>query len=335
MASKKWYTDIQLMNSVIKDSSGNTISLTNDEKLAVSNASSGPASQANPLTTKSYVDTEINSAVSGLQAGTRWREPVLSVEYNVSATAPATPAEGDVYVNSANAGLFDYTGGTWVLRLTLETGSKFVGTDGKVYTVTSGTLDAGTTPTVGQRYIKLADGKVYTCAEAGSWGTGEAPEANWAVVDQLLDETWIYDAEDTKWLEKSVGAIPDASKVLKGKVQIGDNLDVVGGVVSVKTGTETDLGLVKFAASGEAVGSKAVQGNDARLVKGLFSQNYVDVTDFEVTHNLNSSKLLVQVWCGNELIDASVTKKIGSETTVLQISLNSQLTVDVVVIALP
>lgn len=272
---KLFYANIQLINSIIKDDAGNQISLTSDERLAVSNASSGPATQANPLTTQAYVDGAIESAVSSAVDGLSWRRPVDTV----SATEPGAPVEG-------------------------------------------------------MRYINTTDNKIYTY-ESGAWDAGVAPGVNWAVFVKDTDEEYTYDADNTEWVMKSSGALPDATTSVKGKVVIGANIDVTNGSISVKNGSESDKGVVQFATDGEVVALKAVQGNDSRLLKGRFFQSYVGVTNFEVTHNLNSQKLIVQVWLGGEIIDAYVARKTGAESTTLNIGLNQQADVDVVVVAIP
>jgi hypothetical protein len=272
---KLFLSNIKLINSVIKDDAGNQISLISDERLGISSAIGGPATQANPLTTQSYVDNKVTTAISNAVDGLAWRPPVNTL----SATQPVSPTEG-------------------------------------------------------YRYINTSDGKVYTYT-AGVWDAGVAPGVNWAVFVMDTDEEYTYDSDGSQWVMKSSGAIPDATNLVKGKVVIGTNIDVLGGSISVKTGNETQLGVVQFATDGQVSALLAVQGNDSRLLKGRFSGNYVGVTNFEVAHNLGSANLLVQVWSGAEIIDALVSKKTGSETTTLQIGLNTASTVDVMVVALP
>lgn len=272
--TKKFNVNIQLINSVIKDDAGNTISLTSDERLSVSYASGGPATQANPLTSKMYVDEAINSAVTAAVDGLSWRKPVNTV----AATAPLTPVNGERYLNTTDDKIYTYETDTWV---------------------------------------------------------GIAPQANWAVYVMDSDEEYTYNADTGEWVMKSAGAIPDATTLVKGKVVIGDNITVENGKISVATASDSVKGVVQFAADGEVAALKAVQSNDARLLKGRYAANFVGVTNFEVPHGLGSQKLFVQVWEGNEQIEAYVAKKTGEEAQTLQIGLNQSATVDVVVIALP
>jgi hypothetical protein len=275
--TKLFYANIQLINSVIKDGVGNIISLTSDERLAVSNASSGPATQENPLTTKNYVDEAINSAVTSAIDGLSWRPPVNTV----SATEPELEEfeEGYRYLNT---------------------------TDNKIYTYKSGSFDSGVTP-----------------------------QANWAVYVKDTDEEFTYNEEEETWVMKSSGAIPDATKEMKGKVVIGNNIDVVNGSISVKDASTEDKGVVELAENGEVAALKVVQSNDSRLLKGRFTGTYTGVTNFEVNHQLGSKKLIVQIWDDGELVDAYVALKSGDEFNTVQIGLNQSSTVDVVVIAVP
>lgn len=271
---KLFLSNIKLINSVIKDQDGNVISLTSDERLALSNASGGPATQSNPVATQNYVTTSINDAVSNAVDGLAWKPPVKTL----AAVAPAG-VDGDRYINT---------------------------TDQKIYTHTSGTWDAGV-----------------------------APGVNWAVFVMDSDEEYTFDSDGGTWVMKSSGAIADATELVKGKVVIGTNIDVLNGKISVRSGSEAEVGVVQFATDGEDTALKAVQGSDSRLLKGRFSGSYSAVTNFEVPHNLGSDKLIVQVWQNNEIIDAYVAKKTGSETTILNVGLNQLSNVDVVVVAIP
>jgi hypothetical protein len=274
---KEYLSDIKLIDSIILDGNGNQISLTSDQRNAVNSASGGPINTENPLTSKSYVDTSISTAIGNFQAGASWKEPVDTV----AATAPETP-------------------------------------------------------TVGDRYLNTTDDKIYGCEEAGVWNAGVAPTANWVVSTKDTDKVYMYDADGGTWNEQpNLNSIPDATAAQKGKVQIGTNIGVAAGVISVADASTTVKGVVQLATDGETSSGKAVQGNDARLLKGRYSNSYVGVTNFEVSHNLGSSKLIVQVWKGGALTEATVTLKTGSETTVVQIGLNSSSNVDVMVIALP
>lgn len=275
--SKDFLVDIKLVDSIIRDGNGNQISLTSDERNAVSGASGGPINTGNPLTSKSYVDTSISTAVGNLQAGASWKEPVDTV----AATAPLTPIVGD-------------------------------------------------------RYLNTTDDKIYDCEEAGVWNAGVTPSANWVVSTKDTDKVYMFDADTGVWIEQpNLNSIPDATASQKGKVQIGTNIGVEAGVISVADASTTVKGVVQLATSGETTSGKAVQGNDSRLIKGYYSNSYVDVTNFEVAHNLGSSKLIVQVWKSGQIMESSVALKTGSETTTLQIGLNSLSSVDIVVIALP
>lgn len=273
--NKMFYANIQLINSIIKDEDGNQISLTSDERLSISNASGGPATQANPITTKSYVDSSIEEAVSNAVDGLSWRRPVDTV----ADTAPTVPIEGMRYINT---------------------------TDNKIYTYTN-----------------------------EAWDVGVSPEINWAVFVKDTDEEYTYDGDTEEWVMKSSGSLPDATSEVKGKVVIGQNIDVSNGSISVKDGSESYKGVVQLATNGEVSALKVVQSNDSRLLKGRFHQAYTEVTNFEVVHNLNSTKLLVQVWKGGEIVDAYVAKKTGSETTTLNIGINEESDVEVSVIAIP
>lgn len=275
--SKEFLVDIKLVDSIICDGNGNQISLTSDERNAVSGASGGPINTGNPLTSKSYVDTSISTALGNLQAGASWKEPVNTV----AATAPESPIVGD-------------------------------------------------------RYLNTTDDKIYDCEEVGVWNAGVSPSANWVVSAKDTDKIYMYDADTGVWIEQpNLNSIPDATALQKGKVQIGANIGVEAGVISVADASTTVKGVVQLATDGETNSGKAVQGNDSRLIKGYYSNSYVGVTNFEVVHNLGSSKLIVQVWKDGKIMEASTELKTGSETTTLQIGINKSSSVTVIVIALP
>ena len=272
--NKLFYANIQLINSIVKDENGNQISLTSNERLSVSHASGGPASQVNPLTTKTYVDGAIDAAVTSAVDGLSWRPPVDTV----TSVEPPAPVEG-------------------------------------------------------MRYLNPVDGRIYTF-KASTW-TGVMPQANWAVYVKDTDEEFTYNSDTGEWVMKSAGAIPDATTEVKGKVVIGSNINVVNGRISVNDADIGIKGVVEFSNDGEVAALKAVQANDRRLLKGRFFGTYVGVTNFEVAHNLESVRVMAQVWKGGEIIEAFVARKTGSEASVLQIGLNQLATVDVVVIAIP
>jgi hypothetical protein len=331
---KSYHSNIKLINSIIKDDNGYQISITKDERLGIVHATGGPTTQANPLITQAGLDT----ALGNYQAGVSWRPPVKSfVElYNtlVSATAPVSPDDGDTYVKTTDAKLYTYVTDTWNAGVQLDNGVKVLDTaTDKIFTVVTGALNGGTAAVFGDRFLNSEDNKVY---EYTTEWTALTPAANWVVSTLDTDKTYMYDLETTTWGEQpNMNSVPKATTGTYGKVKIGTNVDVSDGVISVATATTSLLGLAELATDGEVAANVVVQGNDSRLLKGRFHNTYIDVTNFEVPHNLASSKLLVQVWCGGEQIEYYVKKKVGSETTVLQIGLNSQLTVEVCVIAIP
>lgn len=336
---KLYYNNIKLINSVVKDGDGNQISLTSDERLGVVNAIGGPTTALNPLVTElgmqDYVDVELGN----YNAGVAWKAPAEFIGSVVTApvteTAPLTPNEGDTYVDPTTALLYTYTGGSWDAGVLLADGSYVVDeTTGDVHSIASSTLDAGTTPTDGYSYINTEDNKVY--AYTDSWDTGTDPGANWVIATKDTDKTYMYDLETTTWNEQpNMNSIPVASETVFGKVKIGTNVTVNSGTISIADATTEVKGVVELATDGEVAASLAVQSNDSRLLKGRYHNTYADVTNFEVVHNLSSTKLMVQVWSGDEVIEAYVVKKSGSESTTLQIGLNSQATVEVSVIAIP
>ena len=67
----------------------------------------------------------------------------------------------------------------------------------------------------------------------GSAWTFETPSDNWAVLVKSNDEGYTYDSTTSAWIMFSSGALPDGSKAVKGKLQVGDGLAVASGVVSV------------------------------------------------------------------------------------------------------
>lgn len=331
---KLWYTNIKLVNSVIKDGDGFQISLTKDERLGVVHAVGGPTTQANPLITEAGVDVKLGNYA----AGVAWKAPVKSFVdvYNtlVSATAPVGPQEGDTYVKTTDAKLYTYTSSAWNAGVQLANGVIVLDTaTDKIFTVTGGALNAGVVAVAGDRYLSSVNNKVYSYDTA--W-TSAVPGANWVISTNDTDKTYMYDLETTTWNEQpNMNSIPVASDTVFGKVKVGTNISVAGGVISVADASTTAKGVVELATDGETNSGVAVQGNDSRLLKGRFHNTYADVTDFEVSHNLGSANLMVQVWSGGEIVDAYVKKKVGSETTVLQIGLNQQATVEVSVIAIP
>lgn len=84
---------------------------------------------------------------------------------------------------------------------------------------------------------------------------GEAQEGYHLLSDELLEK--INEVND--WYDEGK-EIQDASKTQKGVVQIGDNIDVTDGLISVATATKDTLGLVKIG-SGLTVENGEVSAN--------------------------------------------------------------------------
>lgn len=332
---KQYFSNIMLINSIVKDADGFQISITKDERLGIVHALGGPTTETNPLVTESGLD----AALGNFAAGVSWKAPVKSftgvyVEL-VSATAPVGPVDGDQYVDSDDAKLYTYVTDAWDAGVQLANGAKVLDTaTDKIFTVVAGALDAGVVAVSGDRFLNSVDGKIYSYTD--EWDTGIVPGANWVISTNDTDKTYMYDLETTTWVEQpNLNSIPLATTEIFGKVKIGTNINVAGGVISVADATTTVKGVVELATDGETSAGVVVQGNDSRLLKGRYHNTYTDVTAFEVAHNLASSKLLVQVWEDGAQIEAYVHKKTGSETTIVEIGLNQQATVEVSVIAIP
>jgi len=335
---KQYFSNIKLINSVVKDSDGNQISLISDERLGVVNAVGGPTTAVNPLITQTGMENYVETELGNYNAGVAWRKPVKYFAYNypVASSQPGSPVEGDTYVDSADAKLYTYTTGAWDAGVQLANDEIVVDdTTGNIFTVVTGALDAGTAPTDGDRFASLVDDKLYTY-DTDAWDAGEEPLANWVIATEDEDKTYMYDLETTSWYEQpNMNSIPLASDTVFGKVQIGTNITVIGGVISVADASTTTKGVVELATDGETAAGVAVQGNDSRLLKGAYHNTYAGVTAFEVTHSLGTSKLLVQVWEDGEQVEAYIHKKTGSETSIVEIGLNQSSTVEVSVIAIP
>jgi hypothetical protein len=114
MANKMFYSHIQLMGgSVVRDESGEQVSLTSAQRLSIVNAVGGAATGTNPVATQGYVDQSISS----LQAGVKWRNPVNTVASN----APADPSVGDRYINTTDNKLYTcVVEGNWGVGATPE-----------------------------------------------------------------------------------------------------------------------------------------------------------------------------------------------------------------------
>ena len=306
MAEKKFLADIKLVSSKIVDDTGNQISLTKDERNAVSNASGGPATQSNPLVTL----TKHTQDLEALSSGIRWRPPVdfVGLKANVTSTAPSNPVSGDIYVNPTNAKKYKFTT-VWDDGTLLSNEFKVVGNDSKIYTVTSNSLDDGETPINGARYIDLNSNKIFNFNTV--WDDGETPLANWTVFVHNTDEEYTYDLESTSWIMKSSGSIPYASETLPGKVT--------------------------FAESGEVTALKAVQSNDTRLIKGYYTNTFTNVTGtLSIVHNLGTSKIVIQAWSGNDEVSIQIAKNSTNPTTTVDITVNGTVSsLDVYIIGLP
>lgn len=176
---------------------------------------------------------------------------------------------------------------------------------------TVATTEPTATPLVGARYLNSTDNKLYNCTTSGTWDEGETPLANWTVFARDTDEEWTYDEETTHWVMRSSGNIPYA--------------------------TESVSGRVTFATDGETTPFKAVQGSDSRLVKGYHSETLTNVSGtVTITHNINSDKLIVQAWAGNDEVDISVHKNDTNPSTQLDIIVNGTATsLEVNIIGLP
>jgi hypothetical protein len=316
MADKKFLTNIQLIGSTVKDETGNQISLTSEERLAVVNALGGPATSTNPLVTKTKLETDLN----GLKAGVRWRDPVKYVgfRYDVLATAPVTPAEGDKYVSNVDGKLYTYTSSTWDSGVAVPIPDNIENhpirilspTDNKIYQITAGDIDVGTSPIGIVRFLDLVSNKIFNF-DTSVWDAGETPSDNWTVEESDTDQQWTYDGDTPKWICNSAGKIPYATTTISGKVV--------------------------FATDGETASDKAVQGNDSRLLKGHYSTTLSTPTGTTtITHNLGSDKVIVQAWSDGATVDISVAKSAVDPTNKLDVIVNGTPTsVDIYVIALP
>lgn len=159
MAEKKFLADIKLVGSVVKDESGNQISLTKDERLGVVNASGGPTSETNPLVTLDKHDQDLEA----LKAGIRWRPPVNTA----TETAPLTPVIGDRYLNLTDNMIYecevdgDWGSGTapeanWtVFAKDTDEQWTYDADDGKWIMSSSGAIPYATTEVPGK--VELAD----------------------------------------------------------------------------------------------------------------------------------------------------------------------------------
>lgn len=314
MAEKKFMANIKLVNSAVLDSNGNQISLTSEERLAISGAEGGPATSSNPLITKTKFDNEMNS----LRAGVRWRNPVKYVgyRYDVLDTQPGSPTNGTKYVNKSDGKLYTYTT-QWDTGVLLNVPGKVENheirilniVDSKYYVVSNGVVSLGVAPTGLARFLDLVTNKIFNFNT--TWDSGETPEENWTVEESNTDEQWTYDADDETWICNSAGRIPYASTVVSGKV--------------------------KFAPNGGTNGLEAVQANDSRLIKGFYTQTLSNpVGTIEVTHNLNTSKIFVQGWSSGEVVDLAITKNSSDPTNKLDIAVNgTPSSVDIIIIGLP
>lgn len=167
------------------------------------------------------------------------------------------------------------------------------------------------TPVIGDRYINTTDHLLYTCTVAGNWGTGADPLENWTVFAKDTDEEWTYDLQTTTWIEKSSGAIPMASTITPGKVQL--------------------------ATDGESSSGKVVQSNDHRLVKGYYGATISNPTGtIVVDHELGSTKLLITTWGPNGVADVSISRNVADPTNKIDIGVNgSPASLEIYIIALP
>lgn len=163
MAEKKFLSDIKLVSSVIRDTSGNQISLTSDERLAVVNAAGGPATQSNPLVTLQKHNQDLES----LRSGIRWRDPVDTL----SSTAPSNPQVGDRYLNTTDNKIYTCSvAGDWgtgevpaenwtVLATDTDEAYTFDADGNKWVMISSGNIPYATTTVAGK--VELAeDGEV-------------------------------------------------------------------------------------------------------------------------------------------------------------------------------
>lgn len=102
-------------------------------------------------------------------------------------------------------------------------------------------------------------------------------------------------AGEVSWTQP---AFPDATTSVKGVVQVGTNIDVASGVISVKTATSTDLGLVSV----QSGGGLSVTGGVLS-----FDGSYVDAT--------TTNKGLVQIGSGLAVTSGVVSLNAPDATT--------------------
>ena len=172
----------------------------------------GQATDPSDAVTKAQLD----NAVSGLN----WKEPVIKIVHYVKDTAgaPSGTASNDEVCLNTN--------------------------ENKVYVVSSGAWDSGTSTSDGDRYLFGKDGSdtsgnsgTYTAdnniyEQESSVISGTAPSNNDSVMveqaslDVGADSGWTYDNDSTSWIQFS-GA---------GQINAGDGLSKTGNTLDVNTG---------------------------------------------------------------------------------------------------
>ena len=180
-------------------------------------------------------------------------------------------------------------------------------------------------------YLNLTDNKIYRTTNDTSWDLVEVPKENWSLVVKDSDEQYTFNGDDNKWIMKSSGAIPNATKEVKGIVQVGNNVDVSNGVVSVKDASVTDKGVVQLASHNEVASSKALQSDDPRIIVGHNKMAFTDQDTVTFVHNLNSVDVLTQVIVASKVVDAEIT--VTDENTVT-VQLSKAMTGKVLVVAI-
>lgn len=180
-------------------------------------------------------------------------------------------------------------------------------------------------------YLNLTDKKIYRSTTGVEWDVTESPKANWCLVARDSDEQYTYNEDELSWKMTSTGAIPDATKTSKGKSQIGENIDVENGIISVKSASTEHKGVVQLAEHNESSDSKALQSNDPRIIVGHNKMSFTAQEIVTFVHNLGSVDVITQVLVDGKVVDSEIT--ITDENTVT-VNLSEQLSGKVLVIAI-
>jgi len=121
--------------------------------------------------------------------------------------------------------------------------------------LTSGTIDfsAG---------ITSNDAARWNATESNLGQLWENLETNETHFAQDQDYAYTWDANDNKWVQVSGGgSIPDATKSVKGKVQIGDGIAVSSGVISIDLASNSGLELTGSTPNQQLRVSSALAGD--------------------------------------------------------------------------